>query len=95
MNTFSERQGLVGSTALGPTVMPIEVRNRIWNVVQNYIDKEFQGRSNRNVAILYIWDKFFKENENYLKKSPIPSNKKTNVCKIQRTTCLFVKPFGS
>jgi len=79
MNTFSERQGLVGSTALGPTVMPIEVRNRIWNVVQNYIDKEFQGRSNRNVAILYIWDKFFKENENYLKKSPIPSNKKTNV----------------
>lgn len=46
--------------------MPIELRNRLWNLTQEHIDT-FSNQPNREKAIEYIWDRFFKEDIDTLK----------------------------
>jgi len=67
MTIFSERQGIRQPKNLDPNAMPAVLRNRLWNVVKDYIDKEFHGDVDRNYTIEYVWDKFFKENKDELK----------------------------
>lgn len=40
---FSERQGVIKLLILNPNDVPIELRNRIWNIIKDYIDKEFHN----------------------------------------------------
>ena len=60
-NSFSERQGIIKLNSINPNDMPTELRNRLWNVVKNYIDNKFHGRNTRDVVIERIWDEFFKQ----------------------------------
>jgi hypothetical protein len=64
---FSKRQKIIEPKNLNPKEMPTELRNRIWNVVKDYIDNKFSGDSNRDHAIEYIWDKFFKQDKDNLR----------------------------
>jgi hypothetical protein len=66
-NSFSIRQKIIGPKDLGPKEMPIELRNRIWNVVKDYIDNKFSGNIDREYAIELIWDKFFKQDKDDLR----------------------------
>lgn len=68
MSTFSERQGIIQPESLKTDDMPDELRNRLWNVIKNYIDKEFHGDQKRDVVMELLWDKFFKENKDTLKR---------------------------
>lgn len=64
-NSFSERQEIIKPVSLNPNEMPIELRNRIWNSTQKYIDSfDVTGR---NDFIEYLWDRFFKEDVDVLK----------------------------
>lgn len=63
---FSERQGISKPLSLNPEDMPIELRNRLWNLVQKYIDKS--RTPPRKDVIEYLWDGFFKKNRNSLEK---------------------------
>lgn len=68
MTSFSERQGIIKGTSLDPKSMPNELKNRLWNIIQNYIDNDFKyWRPNREDVIGSLWDKFFKENKNNLR----------------------------
>ena len=57
MTLFSEREGYKNISKLDPEVMPDKVRNRIWNSVKKFLNKN----SNRNKVIENTWDRFFKE----------------------------------
>lgn len=65
INSFSERHGIIKPVSLNPNEMPIELRNRLWNATQKYIDNFSVGE--RNVFIEYLWDRFYKEDVNTLK----------------------------
>lgn len=68
MTTFSERTGIIKNTSLDPKSMPDELKNRVWNIIQDYIDNDFKyGQLNREDVIGFLWDKFFKENKNNLR----------------------------
>lgn len=58
VNSFSERQSIVKVTSLNPKEMPLNLRNRLWNITQRYID-DFDY--SRDSVIAYLWDRFFKE----------------------------------
>jgi hypothetical protein len=69
MPTFSERQGIIKSENLDIKNMPIELKNRLWNLINGYIES-FAGQynySDRDNVIEYLWDKFFKETKSSLK----------------------------
>ena len=65
---FSERQKLVELKNLEPSEVPIELRNRIWNVVGDYIDNRFSGNFDREDVIESLWDRFFKQDKDILEK---------------------------
>lgn len=67
MPTFSERQGIRQPQNLNPDTMPDELRNRLWNIIKIYIDKEIRGQYSREEVIRQVWDKFFKEDTDKLK----------------------------
>ena len=68
MTTFSERQGIIKDSNLDPKIVPNKLKNRLWNIIQDYIDNNFKyGKPNREDVIGCLWDKFFKENKNNLK----------------------------
>lgn len=58
INSFSERHEIIKPASLNPNEMPIELRNRLWNITQKYID-DFNYQPNRNEVIKYLWDRFF------------------------------------
>lgn len=69
MTTFSERQGIIKDTSLNPKSMPNELKNRLWNIIQDYIDSDFKyGEPSREEVVESLWDKFFKENKNNLRR---------------------------
>jgi len=68
MDSFSERQKLIELKNLDPNEMPIELRNRIWNVVKDYIDNKFSGNFDREVVVESLWDKFFKQDKDILRR---------------------------
>jgi len=51
-HSFSERQNIIKPTMLNQDEMPIELRNRLWNLVGDYID----SHSMREVVIEYVWE---------------------------------------
>ena len=63
-NLFSERHEIIKPMSLNPNEMPINLRNRLWNIIQDYID----GSGERNGVIKYLWDRFFKDDVDVLKK---------------------------
>jgi hypothetical protein len=65
-NSFSERQKIIEVKSLDLQDMPIEVKNRLWNIIQDYIDNKYHEGHDRNLIIESIWDKFFKQNKNDL-----------------------------
>ncbi len=64
-NLFSERHEIIKLVNLNPNEMPNELRNRIWNATQKYIEGFSPG--DRNDVIQYLWDRFFKEDVDALK----------------------------
>lgn len=67
IKSFSERHGIIKPLSLDPNEMPIELRNRIWNATQKYVDGF--SPNERNDVIQYLWDRFFKEEVDALKHS--------------------------
>jgi hypothetical protein len=74
-NLFSERYGYKKLKQLRPNEMPDSLRKRIWNFLQKSINegefmvqKRYEIKMDRNRVIEIIWDKFFKEDLNELKK---------------------------
>lgn len=59
-NLFSQRQGIEEGVSLGVQEMTLDVQNRLWNKVASYLNDHF-GIRNRNKALEYLWDRFFKE----------------------------------
>lgn len=68
-NLFSERQEIIKPTSINPSEMPIELRNRLWNVVRDYIVNKFQSSNTRDVVIERIWDEFFKQDIDELQEA--------------------------
>ena len=66
-NSFSERQKIIEVRNLDLKDMPIEVKNRLWNIIQDYIDNKYHDVHDRNLIIESVWDKFFKQNKNELR----------------------------
>lgn len=67
INSFSERHGIIKPVSLNLNEMPIELRNRLWNVIEKYIN-DFND-NDRNNVIQYLWDRFFKEDVGTLEYS--------------------------
>lgn len=74
-NLFSERYGYKKIKTLQPEEMPESLRNRIWNFLQESINKgelmvqdKYGIKMDRNEIIEIIWDKFFKGGLDELKK---------------------------
>ena len=68
-DSFSERQGILQSAFLDPKEMPAGLRNRIWNITKDYIDNGFHADGyDRNIIIGLLWDNFFKQNKDILRK---------------------------
>jgi hypothetical protein len=67
MSSFSERQKIIELKNLNPSEMPIELRNRIWNLTKDYIDNRFSGNFNRDEVVENLWDKFLKQDKDILK----------------------------
>jgi len=72
---FSERYGYKKPKPIDLEEMPISFRNRIWNFFQMSIEesdtvvrRRYGIRMNREEIIGIIWDKFFKEDLDKLKK---------------------------
>lgn len=68
INSFSERHEIIKPASLNSNEMPNELRNRLWNIIQKYID-DFSYQLNRNEVIKYLWDRFFKEDVDRLSHS--------------------------
>lgn len=68
-NLFSQRQGISEDMPLREDEITNEVKNRLWNKIKNYINNLDNTRSSRNDAIKYLWDRFFKEDIDYLQKT--------------------------
>jgi len=74
-NLFSERRGYKKIKTLQLEEMPESLRNRIWNFLQESINKgelmvqdKYGIKMDRNEIIEIIWDKFFKGDLDELKK---------------------------
>ena len=67
INSFSERHGIIKPMSLNPNEMPIGLRNRLWNIIQDYIDGS-GSVSDCNFVIQYLWDRFFKEDVDTLER---------------------------
>lgn len=59
MELFSQRNS-IKNKILDPQDMPIGLRTRIWNEIQESLDKARTG-NDRNDLIKRIWTDFFKE----------------------------------
>lgn len=66
-NLFSERYKYKKLENLKPDEMPDFLRNRLWNVIKEYID----SHKNRDKVIEIVWDEFFKEAKDSLKSREI------------------------
>jgi hypothetical protein len=64
-NSFSERHGITVQQSLSTKEITVGLRNRLWNTIKNYIN-DFTGQSRSN-AIKYLWDRFFKQDDDNLK----------------------------
>jgi hypothetical protein len=66
-NSFSKRQGLASLESIKPDEMTDDLRNRLWNIIKDYIDKEFRGNYKRDDIIEHVWDNFYKQDKDKLK----------------------------
>lgn len=66
-NSFSKRNGIADLSVLDPKIISEALRNRLWNATSNYIDN-FGYRPSRNDVIGSLWDVFFKQDLDSLKR---------------------------
>lgn len=68
-NLFSQRQGIKKEAMIKVDEITDGVKNRLWNKIKNYIDNFNSSSSNRNDVIKYLWDRFFKEDIDSLRRT--------------------------
>lgn len=84
-NLFSQRQSITKDLDIKTDELPIEVRQRLWNEIKDYINKKF-SYNKRNEVIEYLWDRFFKEDIDSLK---VTRNFDSYYCHIDQVKTKF------